>query len=132
MGDRAFASIKVSETHAEQFPFCIYGFVSENEEDGIVTFVDEEADYGAQSIRDDLRSARIPFYGYHESGAEYAGAVFAFDGQLYAECATHLDANGPVVDVGPDGPDPEQLSNALRYWSVHENTAQVIHDRGAK
>lgn len=85
MGDRCYVEVYCSEEDALLFDNVIGPvqgeFSFQGVRDSVVTVAGDEVNYAGYNELCDLAGRGIVFFGYHGSGDEYSGAVFASDGE---------------------------------------------------
>lgn len=98
-------------------------------EDGTITLVEYEANYGYYEQCRDLAKAGIAFFGHNGTGGEYGQGVFAcYDGHL-AEANAIED--GPVALVNRNGNvDETSLKNAQDYYQTLEQVEKYFKEKG--
>lgn len=64
--------------------------------------VDEEAVSGNTIQVETLVAKKLTFWGYHSSGLDYPGFMFACYRGDFCECATMNDGTFPAAEIGPD------------------------------
>lgn len=116
MGDRCYLQLTVRkadyDTHGLEGDFD--QVVTEDDENGVITVAESEANYGYVTELEEWANKGIPFYGEHCAGAEYGACCFACDGKEYVIVPCN-ESNMPVVAVDPvDG-------------SINEPNLQEVH-----
>lgn len=100
-------------------------------EDGTITLVEYEANYGYYDQCRRLAKAGIVFSGFNGAGGGYGQGVFACYGGCLAEANAIED--GPVALVNCNGSvDETSLKNAQDYYQTLEQVERYFKDNGLK
>lgn len=124
MGDRCYFQMTAAKGDVEKINEVIFNGDSDcweeviDNEEGTVTLIDYEANYGHFNQLMKLAEAGIVFEGFHHSGGEYDGCEFAcYDGKYAAVNAVE---GGPIVLVGRSGVDKTGLKHVKEYYATYD------------
>ena len=134
MGDRCYFSMRVLKKDKETVGKIMFGedwvrypsgpwCIEDDNGDGTITLIQDEADYGYLDQRQALAEAGMVFEGYHEPGGEYGENVFAcFNGKHVQAVAVEA---APVAFVDKDGSvEEDSLKDAKEYYELFEQVEE--------
>jgi hypothetical protein len=133
MGDSCYFKMTVLKEDVKQINEIMFGDDSDgcwaevdDNNDGTVTLIDYDANYGYHDQREKLAEAGIIFEGFHGPGGEYGECHFAcYDGSHIAVSSVE---GGPVVSVSRSGANEEALKCVHKYYATLDSVEKHFKD----
>ena len=120
MGDTCWFEMTVAKKDVEKVNEAMFNgdpdYWDEVDNNGTVTLISYEANYGYCDELDRLAETGIVFEGSHGSGGEYEAGLFACCGKKYI-AVTAIDST-PVVAVSRNGVNEAGLTRVQEYYVV--------------
>lgn len=136
MSDRCYFQMTVLKKDVKQINEIMFdgqsgdwAGVTDNN-DGTVTLIDYEANYGYGTETGKLAEAGIVFKGFHGYGGEYGECRFACYNKKHT-CVNSIQG-GPVVFVSRSGIDEAGLKHVKEYYATLDSVEKQFKDNGEK